>query len=375
MLVIIFQNKMSTLACVTKIVVSVLFVVATFGFCLVLYGVRDQSLQQLSFLHVGQNNGGLQEHCFFKINVFFLKVPKCASGTTMVLLWRFVMTHNLNPLINPNSPPKLHPRKSYNVLATHMKYDINNNAISEIMPNNTTYIAIVREPKTRFQSLLIKKNEYSKMRQEAPLNARNTTDGELLLRTIQKNPERFNYILNTQTRYFGIRADSPEADMKKVFSTFDLIMIADYYDESLVLLKRHMCWDLKDIIYTKKHVQHYSPDQKNVMLHPVIRAWFSERNYNDNVFYRKCLNEFNRKVSNEGDAFHQEVEFFQSVLRKTDLFCSSGLDQLLYFEPSRWNRSFNISTNDCKLLNLDTEWSIHFVENWQRSKPKQPRGT
>ena len=32
---------------------------------------------------------------------------------------------------------------------------------------------------------------------------------------------------------------------------FDLIMITEYFDESLILLKRLLRWEFQDIVYTK----------------------------------------------------------------------------------------------------------------------------
>ena len=34
---------------------------------------------------------------------------------------------------------------------------------------------------------------------------------------------------------------------------FDLVMIMDYFDESVVLLKRLVCWELDDILYFKSN--------------------------------------------------------------------------------------------------------------------------
>lgn len=31
----------------------------------------------------------------------------------------------------------------------------------------------------------------------------------------------------------------------------DLVLIMEYFDESLVLLKRELCWDLDDVVYFK----------------------------------------------------------------------------------------------------------------------------
>jgi hypothetical protein len=32
---------------------------------------------------------------------------------------------------------------------------------------------------------------------------------------------------------------------------FDLVMIAERFDESLIVLKEKLCWDLEDVIYLK----------------------------------------------------------------------------------------------------------------------------
>ena len=42
---------------------------------------------------------------------------------------------------------------------------------------------------------------------------------------------------------------------KYIEEEFDLVMIADYFDESLILLKWLLCWEIKDILYVKLRVQ------------------------------------------------------------------------------------------------------------------------
>lgn len=40
----------------------------------------------------------------------------------------------------------------------------------------------------------------------------------------------------------------------------DLVLIMEYFDESLVLLKRELCWDLDDVVYFKLNQR--SPEYK-----------------------------------------------------------------------------------------------------------------
>ena len=38
----------------------------------------------------------------------------------------------------------------------------------------------------------------------------------------------------------------------------DLVLILEYFDESLVLMKRLLCWDLEDLVYIKQKVRRES---------------------------------------------------------------------------------------------------------------------
>ena len=50
---------------------------------------------------------------------------------------------------------------------------------------------------------------------------------------------------------FGLQAAGMSVDewIEQMDNEFSLILITDFMDESLVLLKQLMCWETKDIIY------------------------------------------------------------------------------------------------------------------------------
>lgn len=52
-----------------------------------------------------------------------------------------------------------------------------------------------------------------------------------------------------------------EEFIKMTEKEFDLVLIAEYFDESLVLMKRMLCWDFEDIIYVKHKIR--NPIYKN----------------------------------------------------------------------------------------------------------------
>ena len=43
--------------------------------------------------------------------------------------------------------------------------------------------------------------------------------------------------------------------IENISKRFDLVLIAEYFDESLVLMKRMLCWDFEDIVYVKHKVR------------------------------------------------------------------------------------------------------------------------
>ena len=42
-----------------------------------------------------------------------------------------------------------------------------------------------------------------------------------------------------------------ERHINDLAEKIDLVLIMEYFDESLVLLKRELCWDLDDVVYFK----------------------------------------------------------------------------------------------------------------------------
>ena len=50
-------------------------------------------------------------------------------------------------------------------------------------------------------------------------------------------------------------AGTVQAKISRFDSEFDLVLIAEYFDESLVLLADILCWDLSDVRYLKQNAR------------------------------------------------------------------------------------------------------------------------
>lgn len=65
-------------------------------------------------------------------------------------------------------------------------------------------------------------------------------------------------LFNSQAFDLGIDHDATPEHVDKVIAQMDswgLVLITEYMDESLVLLKRKMCWTLDDVAYYALKVQ------------------------------------------------------------------------------------------------------------------------
>ena len=67
---------------------------------------------------------------------------------------------------------------------------------------------------------------------------------------------------------------------KKRFSKTKKVLITDYFDESMVLLKEELCWETEDISYLKSNSRNTQDSQS-------VRNWLGEE-------YAKKLLEWNK---------------------------------------------------------------------------------
>uniref|UniRef100_A0A8C2I445 Galactose-3-O-sulfotransferase 3 n=1 Tax=Cyprinus carpio TaxID=7962 RepID=A0A8C2I445_CYPCA len=174
-------------------------------------------------------------------SVAFLKTHKTASSTVQNILFRFAERNNLTVALpittcdhqfcypRPFSAHFIHPHTTPpDIITNHLRFS--RAELQRLMPNNTIYITILREPGAMFESLFTYFNQYC-------------------------------------------------LKMERVFS---LVMISEYFDESLVLLRRLLSWDLDDVLYVSLNMR--TPDSKSSLSTEntaKIRAW----NAIDSVLY------------------------------------------------------------------------------------------
>lgn len=98
--------------------------------------------------------------------------------------------------------------------------------------------------------------------------------------------------------------------LKEIEEIFHLILIADFFDESMILLKDFLCWDLDDVIYFKLNarsqhsVQTLNPENKEKVKEWCALDWELYKHFNKS-FWMKIQERMDLKT------LYKEVDLLQ----------------------------------------------------------------
>ncbi|XP_052785161.1 galactosylceramide sulfotransferase-like [Mya arenaria] len=300
----------------------------------------------------------------------FLKVHKTGSSTVQNIFLRFGLSRNLtfvlahdkhsltesgysnvisfqNSLSEKNIVP--HPTgKQYDIMCCHVIYNKRN--FTRMLPADMKYIGITRQPIKRLESAF----RFFKL-----FPGVNLTDfaASPFRYDKEKNSmanNRMAFEFGFPLRLFpnsGIQLDGlvikQEVNdyLDELMNDYCLIMINERLDESAVLLKRILGWQLKDIFYQKQMVSKEEPRRFSSNDVDKLNAFL----YLDFALYERAVEEFNKKVLREGEDFVEEVAHFRKINERVTNYCKSESMSTMSFEASPWSSSFVISKHDCYL--------------------------
>ena len=93
---------------------------------------------------------------------------------------------------------------------------------------------------------------------------------------------------------------------------FTLVLIYEYLDESLVLLKRRLCWDLDDMLYLKSHYQLHGENIQQSKFNGTVMEELLRWNKADAMLYQYFNQTLWREIKSEGDDFIEELREFRA---------------------------------------------------------------
>ncbi|XP_054630899.1 galactosylceramide sulfotransferase isoform X2 [Dunckerocampus dactyliophorus] len=248
--------------------------------------------------------------CTPQVDIMFMKTHKSASSTFLNILFRFGEKHRLrfafpdsrNDFFYPAFFQRSHvkdykPGMCFNIICNHMRF--NADEVAKLLPLDTSYITILRDPVELFESSF---HYFSRL---VPFTWRIPGDDKLaeFLHDPRHyfDPEGFNafYLKNLLFFDFGqdnmLELDDPRVDegIKSITKRFHLVMLKEYFEESLILLKDALCWEMEDLLFFKLNTRKGSTVSK---LTPYLRARALEWNALDWKLYQHFNKTFWKKV-------------------------------------------------------------------------------
>ncbi|XP_063414304.1 uncharacterized protein LOC134696430 isoform X2 [Mytilus trossulus] len=315
--------------------------------------------------------------CYNPINhVAFLKVHKASSTTVMNIFLRYGDSHRLN-IVLPRSVKqgtfnylgygvtvqkkrinKIPGNETYNILCNHAVY--NKEAFSELLGPYSINIGIVRDPFTQFPSAAYYYGLLSRIKKRFG----NIKKAEELLSRFLKSPDSFGSILHVHNGMFsdfGLpKKDfhNEEAINKRINDLdkeFALVMVTELFDESLILMRRILCWGIKDILYVPLNIN------KNKKQHPIVLSEDTKKNlfkynYADFKLYMHFRDKMTEQIKDQGQDFYSEVRYFKKVHVIVTKFCHEislkkyPSSASVLIKASSWNSDFTINAAECKFM-------------------------
>ncbi|CAG0899597.1 unnamed protein product [Darwinula stevensoni] len=201
-------------------------------------------------------------HCLPETKIVFYKTHKTGSSTIQNIMLRYGRNRKLNfalpAIANQVFPDGEHPfdevarpeGKKSDIYCFHtIPYD--EEIIRSVMKETPKWVTVIRQPKELFVSFY----KYFDLENELQLSM---SDFVNLYRTRQDFlPKNMSlYGPNQMLRDFSFPSQkmndtSAVEEFVKGYldRLFDLVMVVEFMDESLILLRDLLCWDLEDIVY------------------------------------------------------------------------------------------------------------------------------
>ena len=241
-----------------------------------------------------------------------------------------------------------------NILCSHTKF--NKKPMNWLFPpESSKYITILRNPVDHFESYTF--NYYQLGRTFGfgidPVNSlENFLERPLSFFNIFNNgydKNRISFIRNLMMFDLGLsyRYFQNYTAVKNYINflnkEFDLVMIMDYFDESLVLLKRLLCWEIDDILYVKHNER--KDNEKATRLSGRVQDNIRRWNKADVLLFNYFNATFWKKVEREGSGFYEDLSAFRERRLKIQKLCFERKTKIERIWGNKYVKSYSTRNN------------------------------
>eukprot|EP00058_Branchiostoma_floridae_P021084 XP_002606574.1 hypothetical protein BRAFLDRAFT_108184 [Branchiostoma floridae] len=227
----------------------------------------------------------------------------------------------------------------YNVIVHGMTYKWK---VHDVMPSDTSYFSILRNPENHFKSMF----HYYDVGKVLGITGKNQAS------KILKNPSALT------DKKGGIE------NFRNITRDFGMMVILEYLSESLVLLRRVMCWELRDILYLDKAVTTYS--YKDIPMGSRQLSNLKMINKIDFQLYDFFNQTLWKTIKGLGPEFLEEVKYYREVNIEVAEYCrqieTEETIAKLSIPAGQWTPGFMVHQRTCEELKLQFEdWNTKFI--------------
>lgn len=326
-------------------------------------------------------------------NILFLKVHKTGSSTVTNIFNRYGDKRDLIFAL-PTEDSFHWPLRfevSYattfggapHILCNHARY--NRAPMHFLFPKESTrYITMLRDPPAQLESVFNYYDIYRKTFQPqsstmTPLESffQNITfyrssrvlDGLGVDLNLLKNPSLFDLGLD---REYHENLTMVQDYIRFLQQEFDLVMLMEYFDESLVLLKRQLCWKMEDILFFKLNERVQKEKQR---ISNQVREQIKKWNSADVLLYDVFNQTLWQKIMKEGPDFFEDLSIFKKEKEAMKNKCLRKGKFLTKLWAWKKVQGYKLKTNISKELNTTctkmTMNELKYLSYLQRRLTKQ----
>ncbi|XP_029695791.1 galactose-3-O-sulfotransferase 4 isoform X2 [Takifugu rubripes] len=218
----------------------------------------------------GPSLGSCQPHN----HIMFLKTHKTASSTVLNMLYRFGEEHDLRfalPLgyqLGYPLPFNAHRVKGYqgpnavefHIMGNHMRFY--KPEVEKVMPADTFYFSIIRDP------VALAESSFAYYKEVAPAFRKTKGLGDFADDPMKYYDPRLrnnHYARNLLWFDFGMDHNInfsvalAKHGVAMIRQTFKLILVSEYFDQSMILLRHALCWPLDAVVSFSLNARQQKP--------------------------------------------------------------------------------------------------------------------
>ena len=301
-------------------------------FCFFLFLTRSKYVNTTNLSSVAV----IEAECFPQKRILFLKTHKTGSSTMANIFFRYGDARNLTFALGAGTilgwPEKFHifhPLRMFgkapDILCSHARF--NKEPMNWLFPRKTTkYVTILRNPVDNYESafnfaqlgksfgLGVALDSLEKFL-DKPIQSYSHSRKDIMM-YLARNPMMFD--LGLRFEYFQ-NLTAVKEYIQFLDNEFDLVMIMDYFDESLLLMKRLLCWKIEDILYVKLNER--QDKEKATLLSARVKENIRRWNKADVLLFDYFNASFWRRVKKEGPSFYEELSTFRRRKQEIRQLC------------------------------------------------------